>query len=86
MKQQLHMITLGVNDWETAVNFFEVGLGWKRSVASQGDIVFLNLNRITLSIPKKHWRKMPILASKEAAFRGLLFLIMLLQKLKWMLL
>ncbi|MGV6861301.1 MAG: VOC family protein [Putridiphycobacter sp.] len=50
MQQKLNIITLGVDDLSRALNFYEKGLGWKRSAKSQGDIVFFNLGGMTLAL------------------------------------
>lgn len=50
MKQKLNIITLGVHDLAKSLSFYEKGLGWKRSKASQGDIVFFNLNGIVFAL------------------------------------
>jgi uncharacterized protein len=50
MRQKLNIITLGVKNLETSLTFYEQGLGWKRSPASQGDIVFFSLGGMTLAI------------------------------------
>ncbi|MCB0762373.1 MAG: VOC family protein, partial [Flavobacteriales bacterium] len=41
---------LGVADLARALEFYEDGLGWKRSAASQGDIVFFQLGGIVLAL------------------------------------
>lgn len=51
---KLNIITLGVKDLEKALEFYERGLGWKRSVASQGDIVFFPLGGIILALYPYH--------------------------------
>lgn len=54
MRQKLNIITLGVENLERALEFYEVGLGWKRSAASQSDIFFFNLGGIILALfPKE---------------------------------
>ena len=50
MRQKLSIITLGVADLARALEFYEDGLGWKRSAASQGDIVFFQLGGIVLAL------------------------------------
>lgn len=54
VRQKLNIITLGVKDLEKALEFYERGLGWKRSVASQGDIVFFPLGGIILALYPYH--------------------------------
>lgn len=54
MRQKLNLITLGVDDFERAVNFYEKGLGWKKSPASVDGLAVFPLGGITLSL---HSRK-----------------------------
>jgi len=44
------MVTLGVADVENARRFYETGLGWKASPASQGNIVFFQLGAMVLAL------------------------------------
>jgi len=37
MRQKLNLITLGVDDLERALSFYEKGLGWKKSDKSMDD-------------------------------------------------
>jgi len=54
MRQKLGLITLGVNDLEKAVNFYEKGLGWKKSAFSTGDLVLFSIGGIGLALyPRK---------------------------------
>jgi uncharacterized glyoxalase superfamily protein PhnB len=50
MEQRVTIITLGVNDLETSIDFYENKFGWKRSPLSTGNIVFFELNGISLSL------------------------------------
>ena len=50
MRQQLHLITLGVRDLKRSLEFYEQGLGWKRAQASGGDVVFFSLGGVVLSL------------------------------------
>ncbi len=50
MKQRITFITLGVNDLQASVVFYENTLGWKRSPMSSENIVFFDLNGIHLSL------------------------------------
>lgn len=54
MRQKLNIITLGVRDFENSLHFYETGLGWKKSKASQGDIAFFPLGGMVLSIYPRH--------------------------------
>ena len=50
MQQRLTLITLGVRDLSRALDFYEKGLGWKRSAASQDAIAFFSLGGMILSL------------------------------------
>ena len=50
IEARLNIVTLGVSDLENARQFYENGLGWKASSASQGDIVFFQLGGIVLAL------------------------------------
>jgi uncharacterized glyoxalase superfamily protein PhnB len=49
MDQRLSLITLGVADFDRALQFYEA-LGWKKSPASQGDVAFFQLNGMALAL------------------------------------
>ncbi len=54
MRQKLNVITLGVKDLSKSLEFYENTLGWKKSSASQGDLVLFSLGGIVLALyPKK---------------------------------
>jgi catechol 2,3-dioxygenase-like lactoylglutathione lyase family enzyme len=50
MKQKLNLITLGVSDLNKSLEFYEKGLGWKKSSASQESVAFFQLNGLVLSL------------------------------------
>lgn len=50
MRQTLNIITLGVADMQRSLDFYEKGLRWQRSDASQGDIVFFQMGGIVLAL------------------------------------
>ena len=54
MRQKLNLITLGVTDFEKSVNFYEKGLGWKKSAAGTGDLALFPLGGITLALYPRH--------------------------------
>jgi uncharacterized protein len=54
MRQKLNLITLGVDDFERAVNFYENGLGWKKSPASVDGLAVFPLGGITLALHPRH--------------------------------
>jgi len=50
MKQKLNLITLGVKDLKKSIEFYETGLGWKKSSMSQDSVAFFQLNGLVLSL------------------------------------
>jgi len=53
MEQRLTIVTLGVKDLKTSIDFYENKFGWKRSEMSNDDIAFYQLNGIYLSLYSK---------------------------------
>ncbi len=54
MRQKLNLITFGVNDFEKSLNFYEKGLGWKKSSASMEELALFPLGGIVLALhPRK---------------------------------
>jgi uncharacterized protein len=47
---RISLITLGVDDLARARAFYETGLGWNASPASEGDIVFFQLGGMALAL------------------------------------
>ena len=50
MKQHLHIITLGVRDFEKSRKFYSKILGWKTSSNSNDDIVFFQAGGAVLAL------------------------------------
>lgn len=50
MESRLNIITLGVKNIKKSREFYETGLGWKVSSASQDTIVFIKLSNLILAI------------------------------------
>ena len=50
MRQKLNMITFGVKDLSKATQFYEEGLGWKKSPASIDDLILFPLGGIVLAL------------------------------------
>ena len=72
MEQRLTIITLGVSDLKIASDFYEKKLGWKRSKASMGDIVFFQLNGIQLALyPRHELAKDATVSAKGSGFKGI---------------
>ncbi len=47
---RISLVTLGVADLARARAFYETGLGWRASPASQGDVVFFQLGGLALAL------------------------------------
>jgi catechol 2,3-dioxygenase-like lactoylglutathione lyase family enzyme len=50
IEARLNIVTLGVSDFKRARNFYEDGLGWRASQASQDNIVFFQLGGVVLAL------------------------------------
>ena len=50
MRQKLNLVTLGVENFNKSVDFYEHGLGWKKSPRSVGDLALFPLGGITLAL------------------------------------
>ena len=50
IEPRLSLVTLGVADLPRARAFYEQGLGWPASPASQGDVVFFALGGVALAL------------------------------------
>ncbi|HEX4765591.1 MAG TPA: VOC family protein [Lichenihabitans sp.] len=53
MEQRLSLVTLGVASLEASRAFYEA-LGWRPSAASQGDVVFFQLNGLAFALYPHH--------------------------------
>ena len=71
MQPRLSLITLGVRDLARSRTFYEA-LGWKASAASQGDVVFFQLNGLALSLyPRAELAKDALLDDSSSGFSGI---------------
>ena len=50
MNQHLHLVTLGIRDYETSKRFYTEILGWKPSSSSNEEVTFLQAGGVVLSI------------------------------------
>ena len=72
MRQKLNLITLGVDDFERSVNFYEKGLGWKRSEKSMDGLALFPLGGIALALhPRKDLADDTTLQYQPTEFSGL---------------
>jgi len=71
IEPRINFVTLGVADIKKARGFYEKGLGWKVSAASQGDIVFFQLGGTVLALyPRKLLAEDATLKAAGSGFRG----------------
>lgn len=71
MNQHLHIVTLGVKDFETSKKFYAETLGWKPSSNSSDDIMFFQAGGIVLALfPRAELAKDAMVASKGSGFAG----------------
>lgn len=54
MRQKLNLITLGVYDFEKSLDFYEKGLGWKKSDKSMDGLAIFPLGGISLALHPRH--------------------------------
>ena len=71
VEPRLNIVTLGVSDLKKARKFYEKGLGWKASPASQGDIVFFQLGGVVLALyPRDTLAEDALADAAGSGFRG----------------
>jgi catechol 2,3-dioxygenase-like lactoylglutathione lyase family enzyme len=72
MRQKLNLITLGVDDLEKSLSFYEKGLRWKRSAKSMDDFALFPLGGITLALyPRKELAADATVDYQPTTFSGL---------------
>lgn len=72
MRQKLNLITLGVTDFNRSVNFFEKGLGWKKSSASVAELALFPLGGIVLALhPRKDLAEDATVTPEGSGFSGI---------------
>jgi catechol 2,3-dioxygenase-like lactoylglutathione lyase family enzyme len=72
MRQKLNLITLGVRDFQRAVDFYEKGLGWRKSSASMEELALFPLGGITLALyPRMALAEDATVPDIETGFSGI---------------
>lgn len=72
MRPKISLITLGVSDLERALQFYQKGLGWQPSSASQDDVVFFQLGGVVLSLyPREKLAEDAQVSSAGSGFAGI---------------
>ena len=71
MNQHVHLITLGVRDFEASKNFYAETLGWKPSASSNEEIAFFQAGGVVLSIfPREKLAEDTQVAPEGSGFAG----------------
>lgn len=72
MRQKLNLITLGAEDLDKSVNFFEKGLGWKKSPLSMDQLALFPLGGITLALyPRQALAEDAAVDNEPCGFSGI---------------
>ncbi|SRR6266498_1815167 len=72
MNQHLHLITLGVRDFEKSKKFYTETLGWKPSSASQDDVAFFQAGGVVLAIyPREKLAEDALTSLEGQGFSGI---------------
>jgi uncharacterized protein len=72
MNQHLHLITLGVRDFEKSHKFYVETLGWKPSSASNDDIAFFQAGGVALAIyPREKLAEDALVSPEGSGFSGI---------------
>lgn len=72
MRQKLNIVTLGVEDFQRSLNFYQNGLGWKTSSASTENIAFFQLGGIVFALyPRDKLAEDVTIAPEGHGFSGI---------------
>ena len=72
MRQKLNIVTLGVEDFQRSLNFYQNGLGWKTSSASTENIAFFQLGGIVFALyPRDKLAEDVTIAPEGYGFSGI---------------
>jgi len=71
MSQHLHLITLGVGDFERSYKFYTETLGWKPASASQDDVAFFQAGGVVFAIyPREKLAEDALTSPEGSGFAG----------------
>lgn len=71
MNQHLHLVTLGVKDFEASKRFYTEILGWKPSSNSSDDVTFFQAGGVVLALfPREELAKDALVSSEGNGFAG----------------
>ena len=71
MNQRLHLVTLGVRDFEKSKKFYEEPLGWKPAIASSDDVAFFQAGGVVFAIyPREKLAEDALTSAMGSGFAG----------------
>lgn len=71
MEQRITFITIGVNDLDLSIDFYENKFGWKRSEMSNENLIVFELNGLLLSLyPRDELAKDALVNPAGNGFKG----------------
>lgn len=71
MRQKLNLITLGTEDFSRSLDFYEKGLGWKKSEKSMDGLALFDLGGIILALhPREELAADTTLPYQPSSFAG----------------
>ncbi|MCC6299607.1 MAG: VOC family protein [Anaerolineales bacterium] len=71
MNQFLHLVTLGVRDFEASKKFYAETLGWKLAKASGDDVAFFQAGGVALALyPREKLAEDALTSAKGSGFSG----------------
>lgn len=72
MDQHLHLVTLGVRDFEKSRHFYTEILGWKLAGPSQGDTAFFQAGGVVLALyPRAKLAEDALVSAEGRGFSGI---------------
>jgi uncharacterized protein len=72
MQQKLHLITLGVNDFERSLKFYRDGLDWKPSSVSQDNVAFFPMGGVVFALyPREKLAEDATVSASGTGFSGI---------------
>ena len=72
MNQHLHLVTLGVRDFESSYKFYTETMGWKAASASNEDVAFFQAGGVVFGIyPREKLAEDALTSQEGSGFAGL---------------